>query len=78
MITSIWISPGGDGTAARTIREQVFCQELGLPESLAWDQADSWAYHLVLLLDGLPAAAGRITYAGAGTAGLDRICVLPD
>ncbi len=76
MITSIWTNPGGDGTVASDLRQQVFCRELGLPESLAWDAIDPYAYHLVLMMGDVPVAAGRITYGGKGTAKLSRICVL--
>ena len=76
MITSIWTAPGGDASTARALRQQVFCQELGLEEELAWDGTDPYAVHLVLLLNDTPVAAGRITYGGVGVAKLDRICVL--
>ncbi len=77
MITSLWTPPGGDGSVARVLRQQVFCQELGLEEALAWDSADAYGVHLVLLLRDKPVAAGRITYGGVGLARLERICVLP-
>ena len=77
MITSIWTAPGGDATVARRLREQVFCEELGLPAEIGWDDSDRYAYHLVLMMGDVPVAAGRLTYAGADTAGLSRICVAP-
>ena len=75
MITSIWTGPGGDASVARELRRMVFCEELGMDESLAWDNLDSYAFHLVLMMEDTPVAAGRITYGGAGTAKLSRICV---
>lgn len=75
MITSIWTNPGGDGSVARALRQQVFCQELGLEERLAWDESDPYAFHLVLMMEDTPVAAGRITYGGVGMAKLSRICV---
>ena len=75
MITSIWIRPGEDAQTAKTLRRQVFCEELGLDESLAWDASDPYAFYLVLFNEGEPVAAGRMTYGGAGTAKLSRICV---
>ncbi len=76
MITSIWTGPGGDASAARSLRRQVLVEELGMEDSLAWDAADPYAFHLVLVMNGTPVAAGRMTYGGIGTARLDRICVL--
>lgn len=75
MITSVWTSPGGDAGEARDLRRRVFVEELSLDETLAWDETDAYAYHLVLVVNGVPAAAGRITYGGAGTAQLGRVCV---
>lgn len=75
MITSIWTPPGGDGTVARTLREEVFCKELGLPPEAGWDESDRYAFHLVLMMGDVPVAAGRLSYGGAGTAMLSRICV---
>ncbi len=76
MITSIWTNPGGDASAARDIRRAVFEEELQLDPALTWDSSDNYAYHLVLLLNNVPVAAGRITYGGVGIAKLGRICVL--
>lgn len=75
MITSIWTGPGGDASVARNLRQQVFCEELGLEPELAWDAGDPYAFHLVLMMDEVPVAAGRITYGGVGVAKLSRICV---
>lgn len=76
MITSIWTGPGEDATAAKALRQQVFQQECNIPQTEEWETQDSYAYHLVLVMDGTPVAAGRITYGGVGIAKLDRICVL--
>ena len=78
MITSIWTAPGGDASVARALREQVFCQELGMDQEMAWDSMDQYAFHLVLLLDDKPVAAGRMSYGGGSTAMLSRICVAKD
>ena len=75
MITSIWTGPGGDASVAKALREQVFCEELGLEPAAAWDTADTYAFHLVLMMNDEPVAAGRISYGGVGTAKLSRICV---
>lgn len=75
MITSVWTGPGEDAPAAKALQQEVFCRELGLPEAEAWDIADAYAYHLVLLMGDVPVATGRICYGGVGTAKLGRICV---
>ena len=75
MITSVWTGPGEAAPAAKELQREVFCQELGMPETEAWDTADTYAYHLVLLMGDVPVATGRITYGGVGTAKLGRICV---
>ena len=75
MITSIWTNPGGDASVARELRRQVFCRELGLEETLAWDASDPYCFHLVLMMGDTPVAAGRMTYGGVGTAKLSRLCV---
>ena len=77
MITSLWMKPGDDLTAALRIREQVFQQELGLSQAEDQDALDAYSYHLVLLYNDVPAATGRISYDGVGVAKLSRICVLP-
>ncbi len=76
MITSIWAGPGEDASVAKNVRQQVFCEELGLEPELAWDFTDPYAFHLVLLMNDVPVAAGRITYGGVGVAKLSRICVI--
>lgn len=76
MITSIWTNPGEEAAAAKALRQQVFQQEFGIPQAEEWEPQDVYAYHLVLVMDDVPVAAGRITYGGIATAKLDRICVL--
>ena len=76
MITSMWLRPGEDLTVPYEIRRQVFQQELGLIPQEDQDALDAYAYHLVLLLNDVPVATGRISYDGVGTARLSRICVL--
>ena len=75
MITSIWTNPGGDATAARDLRREVFQQELGLADYETMESMDGYCYHLVLVMNGEAVATGRITYGGAGTAKLTGICV---
>lgn len=75
MITSIWMKPGDNLKTALDIREQVFQQELGLTKEADQDVLDAYSYHLVLLLNDVPVATGRISYDGVGMARLSRICV---
>lgn len=75
MVTSIWTGPGGDASVAKKLRQQVFCEELGLAPEMAWDGGDPYAFHLVLMMSGVPVATGRITYGGVDVARLSRICV---
>lgn len=77
MITSLWMKPGDELTPALDIRKQVFQQELGWKPEEDQDVVDAYSYHLVLLYNDAPAATGRISYDGIGTAKLSRICVLP-
>ena len=76
MITSMWLRPGEDLTVPHEIRQQVFQQELGFSQQEDQDVIDAYAYHLVLLLNDVPVATGRISYDGVGMARLSRICVL--
>ena len=70
MITSMWMKPGDDLSTALEIRKQVFQQELGLSQTEDQDALDAYSYHLVLLYNDVPAATGRISYDGIGTAKL--------
>ena len=76
MITSIWTSPGEAHDTALELRRQVFQEELGWSQEEDCDFMDPYAYHLVLLLNDVPVAAGRLTYGGVDRVRLDRICVL--
>lgn len=75
MITSLWMKPGEDISAALELRKGVFQQELGWEQEQDHDLMDNYAFHLVLLLNDIPVATGRITYGSVGNARLGRICV---
>lgn len=75
MITSLWMKPGEDISAALELRKGVFQQELGWSPEQDNDLMDNYAFHLVLLLNDTPVATGRITYGSVGNARLGRICV---
>ena len=76
MVTSLWMKPGEDISAALEIRKSVFQDELGWEAEQDNDLMDNYAFHLVLLLNDVPVATGRITYGGVGKAQLSRICVV--
>ena len=76
MITSIWYAPGQEAAVAYEIRQDVFQQELGILPDEDRDLMDDYAYQLVLKLNDVPVATGRLYFGGVGTAKLDRICVL--
>lgn len=76
MITSIWTRPGQDASEAYEIRRQVFQEELGMTSEQERDALDPYALHLVLKLNDVPVAAGRLTFGGVGVGNLSRICVL--
>lgn len=75
MITSLWMKPGDDISVALELRKTVFQEELGWPREQDNDLMDNYAFHLVLILNDVPVATGRITYGSVGNARLSRICV---
>jgi predicted GNAT family N-acyltransferase len=72
----MWLRPGDDLSVPLELRQKVFQEELGLSKEQDQDNLDAYAFHLVLLLNDVPVATGRISYAGVGMAKLSRICVL--
>lgn len=78
MITSVWTTPGQENEVARELFRAVFCQELGMDEAQLDDAFTPFSFHLALVNDGMPIAAGRFYLRGVGKAELSRICVLPE
>ncbi|WP_042163945.1 GNAT family N-acetyltransferase [Paenibacillus gorillae] len=77
-ITARMISNDEDRSAAFQIRKQVFVDEQGVDADKEYDEFDeigSAAHHVLVLLDGQPAATGRVRPVN-GVAKLERICVL--
>jgi len=60
---------------AYAIRKEVFCEEQKVPEELELDEYDREAWHFLLLVDGVPAAAARLLNKG-GAAKIGRVAVL--
>lgn len=60
-----------DRDAVFAVRHQVFVDEQAVPEELECDELDLAADHFLVLLDGIPAGAGRLviidSVPGAGT-----------
>lgn len=73
-ITRQWIAPGGDLTDASLIRRVVFIEEQNVSEEEEWDELDPLCDHLVLYVNGKPAATGRIVWGEPVLLG--RIAVL--
>ena len=59
--------------ALRSIREQVFILEQGVPPEIEIDGRDAEAYHFLGTLDGVPVACGRLQRDGK----VSRMAVLP-
>jgi len=73
-VTHRWIAPGGDLADASRIRRIVFIEEQQVPEEEEWDGLDPQCDHIVLYVDGRPAATGRIVWGHPVLLG--RIAVL--
>ena len=63
-------------SAIRAVREAVFIQEQGVPESLEMDDRDMACKHALLKLDNVPIGTGRIDIEKAGKVG--RVAILGD
>jgi ElaA protein len=77
MVQGKWIAPGQPFDAALRLREAVFVQEQGFSKELERDAKDDISWHVLLYLDGVPAATGRIYYED-GAYWMGRICVQKD
>jgi formyltetrahydrofolate-dependent phosphoribosylglycinamide formyltransferase len=60
---------------AFAIRKEVFCDEQAVPAELELDEYDAEAWHFLLFVDGVPAAAARLLNK-AGAAKIGRVAVL--
>lgn len=75
MIQGKWIPPGQPIDEALRLREAVFVEEQGFSAALERDDKDALSWHVVLYLEDVPAATGRIYYA-EGAYWLGRLCVI--
>lgn len=60
---------------ALALRSEIFVREQGIPEELDEDGLDASADHVLVLIDGLPAATGRLVLPQDGAGVLARIAV---
>jgi predicted GNAT family N-acyltransferase len=67
-----------DRRACMRIRWTVFVEEQNVPPSLEADAHDASAVHVLALLDGRPAGAGRFMLIGGGLAQIGRMAVIDD
>ncbi len=70
-----WSAPGGDFSACREIRTEVFCEEQGYGVEDEFDSDDALAHHLLVIVDGQPVAAGRMIPLKEDAWRLGRIAV---
>ncbi len=76
MITSVFIPGDQDLTEPFAIRREVFVKEQGCPEAEEYDEFDKSALHLMIYVDEMIAATGRIWHDGKGFR-IGRLAVLP-
>jgi predicted GNAT family N-acyltransferase len=65
MITSAFLPGNGDISEPLMIRREVFIEEQGCPENEDRDGMDEAALHLIVYVDEIPAATGRIWHDGS-------------
>lgn len=75
MITSIWSGPGQPFEAAAAINREVFVEELQADPAHVFDDQDPYSYHLVLRLNDVNVATGRLSYVKAGLGQIGCIAV---
>ena len=70
-----WLSPGEDVALCKEIRMEVFCHEQGFSLEEEMDNKDGISHHLLMLVDGVASATGRVVPMGPGYYRLGRIAV---
>jgi predicted GNAT family N-acyltransferase len=73
MVTSVFIPGNEDTSEPLEIRREVFIEEQGWPEDIERDGFDEAAQHLMVYVDEVPAATGRIW--NDGTFRIGRLAV---
>lgn len=64
MVTSVFIPGTEDLSEPLAIRREVFIEEQNVPEDEEYDGLDAQALHLMVYVDEVPAATGRIWHDG--------------
>lgn len=77
MFDSQWALGSEQATDAFSIRKAVFVEELQQPETAVFDENDALCAHLLVRVDGKPAAAGRMRPYQSGVI-MEYICVLKE
>lgn len=77
MIANEWITGNGDLRAVHAIREKVFVAEQNIAPERVADAYDEQAVHLLVYVDGVAAATGRIYHDGSHFR-IGRLCVLKE
>ncbi len=63
-------------TAARRIRQIVFCDEQQVPANLEWDEHEAMCEHVLAEIDGVPLGAARVRPYAPGIYKVERVAVL--
>lgn len=76
MIKSTWFLGGTACPDGDEIRKKVFVSEQKYPISVEFDEHDKTCDHLLLTVDGTPAATARVFMTDEQTAKIGRLAVL--
>lgn len=78
MIKSTWFLGGTPCPDGDEIRKKVFANEQKYPISVEFDDHDKTCDHLLLTVDGTPAATARVFMTDEQTAKIGRLAVLKE
>lgn len=78
MIKSTWFLGGTPCPEGDAIRKKVFADEQKYPLSVEFDDRDKTCDHLLLTVDGTPAATARVFMTDEQTAKIGRLAVLKE
>ena len=78
MIKSTWFLGGTACPDGDEIRKKVFVNEQKYPISVEFDDHDKTCDHLLLTVDGTPAATARVFMTDEQTAKIGRLAVLKE
>lgn len=76
MVTTQWAWGFQNYQSALDVRRRVFVEEQGFSAALEQDAHDATALHLLVLVNAVPAGAGRLYFSKGYHIG--RVCVLPE